>query len=109
VRFRRLEVRAYRAIDQAELEFGPGLNVLYGPNDLGKSTLAAAMRAVLLLPAESTAHQAFVPWHDVGPPKVRLTFERDQAVYRVTKVFGSGSLGSAQLESSPDGSSFHEE
>jgi energy-coupling factor transporter ATP-binding protein EcfA2 len=109
VRFRRLEVRAYRAIDQAELEFGPGLNVLYGPNDLGKSTLAAAMRAVLLLPAESTAHQSFVPWHDVGPPKVRLTFEHDQVVYRVTKIFGSGSLASAQLESSPDGSSFHEE
>ena len=41
MRFRRLDVRAYRAIDQAELEFGPGLNVLYGPNDLGKSTLAA--------------------------------------------------------------------
>jgi energy-coupling factor transporter ATP-binding protein EcfA2 len=109
VRFRRLEVRAYRAIDQAELEFGPGLNVFYGPNDLGKSTLAAAMRAVLLLPSESTAHQAFVPWHDAGPPRVRLTFERDGTLFRVTKVFGSGSLAQAQLESSPDGSSFHEE
>jgi energy-coupling factor transporter ATP-binding protein EcfA2 len=109
VRFRRLEVRAYRAIDHAELEFGPGLNVLYGPNDLGKSTLAAAMRAALLLPAESTAHQSFVPWHGVGPPRVQLTFERDGVTYRVTKIFGSGSLGSALLESSPDGSSFQEE
>jgi hypothetical protein len=109
MRFRRLEVQAYRAIDQAEVEFGPGLNVLYGPNDLGKSTLAAAMRAVLLLPAESTAHQAFLPWHDAGPPKVRLTFEREGSVFRVTKVFGLGSLGTAHLESSPDGRSFHEE
>lgn len=109
MRFRRLEVRAYRAIDHAELEFGPGLNVFYGPNDLGKSTLAAAMRAVLLLPSESTAHQAFVPWHDAGPPRVRLTFERDGTLFRVTKVFGSGSLAQAQLESSPDGSSYHEE
>lgn len=109
MRFRRLDIRAYRAIDQAELEFGPGLNVLYGPNDLGKSTLAAAIRAALLLPAESTAHQAFVPWHDAGPPRVRLTFERDATLFRVSKVFGSGSLASALLESSPDGSSFHEE
>jgi recombinational DNA repair ATPase RecF len=109
VRFRRLEVRAYRAIDQAELEFGPGLNVFYGPNDLGKSTLAAAMRAVLLLPSESTAHQAFVPWHDAGPPRVRLTFERDGTLFRVTKVFGNGSLAQAQLESSTDGSSYHDE
>jgi recombinational DNA repair ATPase RecF len=109
VRFRRLEVRAYRAIDHAEVEFGPGLNVFYGPNDLGKSTLAAAIRAVLLLPSESTAHQSFLPWHDAGPPRVRLTFERDGTLFRVTKVFGSGSLASAQLESSPDGSSYHEE
>lgn len=109
MRFRRLEVRAYRAIDQAELEFGPGLNVFYGPNDLGKSTLAAAMRAVLLLPSESTAHQAFVPWHDAGPPRVRLTFERDGTLFRVTKVFGNGSLAQSQLESSPDGSSYHDE
>lgn len=109
MRFRRIEVRSYRAIDHAEVELGPGLNVLYGPNDLGKSTLASAMRAALLLPAESSAHQAFLPWHDAGPPRVRLTIEQDGTLYRVTKVFGSSSVGSAQLESSPDGSSYHEE
>ncbi|HWO14889.1 MAG TPA: AAA family ATPase, partial [Polyangiaceae bacterium] len=109
MRFRRIEVRSYRAIDEAELDFGPGLNVLHGPNDLGKSTLASAIRAALLLPAESTAHQAFVPWHDASSPSVRLTFERGGTIYRVSKVFGSGSGASARLESSPDGSSFHEE
>jgi DNA repair exonuclease SbcCD ATPase subunit len=109
VRFRRIEVRSYRAIEQADLDFAPGLNVLHGPNDLGKSTLASAIRTALLLPAESTAHQAFIPWHDAGPPSVRLTFERDGTIYRVSKVFGSGGSASARLESSPDGSSFHEE
>lgn len=109
MRFRRVEVRSFRAIEQADLDFAPGLNVLHGPNDLGKSTLASAIRTALLLPAESTAHQAFVPWHDAGPPSVRLTFERDGTVYRVSKVFGSGGSASARLESSPDGSSFHEE
>jgi hypothetical protein len=38
-----------------------------------------------------------------------LTFERDGTIYRVSKVFGSGGSASARLESSPDGSSFHEE
>jgi energy-coupling factor transporter ATP-binding protein EcfA2 len=109
VRFRRIEVRSYRAIEQADLDFAPGLNVLHGPNDLGKSTLASAIRTALLLPAESSAHQAFVPWHDAGPPSVRLTFERDGAIYRVSKVFGTGSSASARLESSADGASFHEE
>ena len=35
----RLQVADFAAIANAEIEFGPGLNVLYGPNDLGKSTL----------------------------------------------------------------------
>ncbi len=109
MKFRRLEVRSYRAIDEALLDFGPGLNVLYGPNDLGKTTLASAMRAALLLPADSTAHQAFVAWHGAEPPRVSLSFESDAVVYRVTKTFGLGSLGSARLESSPDGLSFHED
>jgi hypothetical protein len=109
VRFRRIEVRSYRAIDLAEVELGPGLNVLYGPNDLGKSTLASAMRAALLLPSDSSAHLAFLPWHGAGPSRVRLTIEQDGTLYRVTKVFGSSSVGSSQLESSPDGSSYHEE
>ena len=35
----------------------PGLNVLYGPNDLGKSTLAAAIRAALLVPPSGSPKQ----------------------------------------------------
>ena len=41
MRFIRLVVEAFRAIEHAEVHLGAGLNVLYGPNDLGKSTLAA--------------------------------------------------------------------
>jgi hypothetical protein len=109
VRFLRLEVQCYRAVDRAEVDFGPGLNVLYGPNDLGKTTLASAMRAALLLPAESSAHQAFVAWHGADSPRVRLSFERHGSVWRVSKSFGHGSLASARLESSQDGSSFRDE
>lgn len=109
MRFRSLLVRSYRAIDSAKVAFGPGLNVLYGPNDLGKTTLASAMRAALLLPADSTAHQAFLPWHSGEPPRVCLSFERGGTVFRVSKSFGHGSLGSARLESSADGLSYQEE
>ncbi len=109
MRFRRLEVRAYRAIQHAVVEFGPGLNVLHGPNDLGKSTLASALRAVLLLPADSTAHQPFVSWDGGEPPRVSLTFESPDGVFRVSKTFGSSSSALAVLESSRDGVTFREE
>ena len=49
MRLLRLRVMDFAAIVNADVEFGKGLNVLYGPNDLGKSTLAESIRSVLLL------------------------------------------------------------
>ncbi len=109
MRFRRLEVSHFRAVDQAELELGPGLNVLYGPNDLGKSTLGMALRAALLLPAESSAQRELLPWHSSEQPRVALTFEIESTLWRIAKTFGSGSSAQALLESSLDGQRFREE
>ena len=109
MRFLRIEVENFRAIRRAVVDFGPGLNVLFGPNDLGKTTLASAMRAALLLPAESSAHQAFVPWQTKAAPRIVLGFEALGSFWRIDKTFGSGSVASARLECSPDGSSYHEE
>ncbi|MCW5803850.1 MAG: AAA family ATPase [Deltaproteobacteria bacterium] len=106
MRLEKLAVRNFQCIESAELELGPGLNVLYGPNDLGKSSLAWAIRAVLLLQHDSTQHERFVSWYGGGEPKVVLTFQDgDHRYWRVTKVFGS-SGGRSELETSKDGRSF---
>jgi predicted ATP-dependent endonuclease of OLD family len=44
MRLHRLRITSFAAIGNVDVEFGPGLNVLYGPNDLGKSTVVAAIR-----------------------------------------------------------------
>ncbi|MDP1916243.1 MAG: hypothetical protein Q8L14_08355 [Myxococcales bacterium] len=104
MRFVDLEVRSFQAIASARVEFSPGLNVLYGPNDLGKSTLVTALRAALLTPAKSSEGDAFVPWFRDAIPRVVLTFEADDGrFWRVTKEFGEGS---AELKSSKDGTNF---
>ncbi len=77
MRFERLVVEAFQAIQHAEIDFGPGLNVLYGPNDLGKSTLAAAIRAALLVPPTSSDAAQFIPWYADSTPRVSLTFVDD--------------------------------
>ena len=101
-----LLVENFRGIRKAELEFGPGLNVLYGPNDLGKSSLAAAIRAALLLQSTSREHEEFISWHGDGDPVVKLVFESEpQRIWRVRKTFGSG--GHAFLDESRDGVDFH--
>ena len=107
MRLIRVEVAHFGCIRHARVELGPGLNVLYGPNDMGKSTLASAIRAALLLPHGSRAANRFVEWDSDETPSVELTFETpDQRQWRVEKHFGVGARGRSELFESKDGISF---
>jgi recombinational DNA repair ATPase RecF len=90
MKFLGLRVLDFAAIAKAEIAFGKGLNVLYGPNDLGKSTLAEAIRLGLLLPHASTVGEQFVPWRGSNQPTVEITFETEaQRIWRIWKI-GAG-------------------
>jgi DNA repair exonuclease SbcCD ATPase subunit len=103
-----LAVEHFRGIRKASIEFGPGLNVMHGPNDLGKSSLAGAIRAALLLQSTSSQHEEFVNWQGSGVPHVELVFESEpQRIWRVRKTFGSS--GESYLDESRDGVDFQVE
>jgi len=103
MRFEHLLVESFQVLRRAEITFGPGLNVLYGPNDLGKSTLATAIRAVLLVPPTSSEAGQYLPWNRDDSPRVTLTFRDDQErFWRVRKVFSEGRT-IAELDSSKNG------
>jgi len=105
MKLHRLQVHNFAVIRDANLAFGPGLNVLYGPNDLGKSTLADAIRLALLLPHTSTHYNEYMPWSEIHEAVVELTFQtEDQRFWRIRKQFGRG--GSSQLEESRNGLDF---
>jgi DNA repair exonuclease SbcCD ATPase subunit len=107
MKIRRLVVKDFAAIRESDIEFGPGLNVLYGPNDLGKSTLADAIRLALLLPHTSSHIEDYVPWAGGQNPRVELTFETEaQRIWRVKKEFRKG--GASVLEESKNGVDFDE-
>jgi hypothetical protein len=107
MKIHRLRVTDFAAIREADVELGAGLNVLYGPNDLGKSTLADAIRLGLLLPHTSTHIEAYVPWSGGQNPVIELTFESEpQRIWRVRKEFRKG--GAATLEESKNGRDFDE-
>jgi len=107
MKIRRLVVKDFAAIRESDIEFGPGLNVLYGPNDLGKSTLADAIRLALLLPHTSSHIEDYVPWAGGQNPRVELTFETEaQRIWRVKKEFCKG--GASVLEESKNGVDFDE-
>lgn len=103
-----LTVEHFRCVRKAAVQFGPGLNVLYGPNDLGKSSLVEAIRAALLLQVSSKEHQVFVDWAGSGDPQIEIAFESEpQRIWRVKKTFGNSP--SAFLEESRNEVDFHVE
>ena len=105
MRLHRLRITSFAAIGNVDVEFGPGLNVLYGPNDLGKSTVVAAIRLGLLLPHASTHCDQYVGWTGADDPIVELTFQTEaQRIWRVRKQFGKG--GSSLLQESKNGQDF---
>jgi hypothetical protein len=105
MKLHRLRVTNFAAVREADVAFGKGLNVLYGPNDLGKSTLVDAIRLVLLLPYTSTSIEQYIAWTGGHEPVVELTFETEQdRIWRVRKEFGKG--GSALLQESKNGRDF---
>jgi len=107
MRLHRLRIVSFAAIESVDLEFGPGLNVLYGPNDLGKSTMVAAIRLALLLPHTSTHCEQYVGWAGSGDPVVEITFQTEaQRIWRIKKQFGKS--GSSFLHESKNGQDFDE-
>ena len=66
-----------------------GLNVVVGPNEMGKSTLLDALRAVLFEKYNSRAQPIMALQNDrnQAAPVVELAIELDDGVYRVTKRF----------------------
>src|SRR5271167_1515507 len=105
MRLHRLHIQSFAAIENVDIEFGPGLNVLYGPNDLGKSTVVAAIRLALLLPHSSTHCDQYVGWTGGEDPTVEMTFETEaQRIWRIRKQFGKG--GSSLLQESRNGKDF---
>src|SRR5271169_3182664 len=105
MRLHRLHIQSFAAIENLDVEFGPGLNVLYGPNDLGKSTAVSAIRLGLLLPHTSTHCEQYVGWTSSDDPIVEITFETEaQRIWRVRKQFRRN--GSSLLQESRDGQDF---
>jgi uncharacterized protein YhaN len=105
VRVRRLSARDFRRYRELDIAFAPGLTVVRGPNESGKTTVQRALELVLTRRATSTAAEleALRPWD--APPEARsvvsIEFEQDDEDGRKTgtveKTFAGGK-GTVRLE-----------
>ena len=108
MRLHRLEVQDFRGIHSATIAFGPGLTVLHGPNELGKSTLVEAIHAALFLQTTSQAGTEHVTWGGSTPACVSLTFEHQGKLWRVSKRFGQKPYAKLESSESVDSPKLHE-
>ena len=77
MRITRLAIHDLRRYRDAELAFAPGLTVVRGPNEAGKSTLQRAIELALTRRVTATAGEiaALVSWD--GGPEARTAIEMD--------------------------------
>lgn len=84
MRLERITLRNFRGVKESTVEFGPGVTVVAGPNEVGKSSIAEAIRVLRQRKHSSTAGdvRALQPvGKDVGP-EVELEFtSRDHRVW----------------------------
>lgn len=75
--------------EEETLEFDPGLNIIVGPNESGKSTVREALlRTFFAKHSVPSAALVFVPWGSVGlAPEVTAEFEVPDGTYRAHKRF----------------------
>lgn len=90
MRLRRIRIEQFRQF-RAPLEIdnlAPGLNLITGANEAGKSTVVAAIRAAFFERHRSGSVDDFRPWGDsAAAPTVVLDFELDGQSGRLLKTF----------------------
>ena len=88
-----IEVQNWRGITHQKIKLTPGINVIHGPNESGKSSLRGAVRAALLQNPGSKAKDALAvrPWKTNLNPRVRVAFQLDGEPWVVEKTFFSTS------------------
>lgn len=72
-----------------EIKFTDGLNVVYGLNESGKSTLINSLHTVLFSKFNSKSEdiKSLQPWNSRLSPKAVITFQNDGVKYRIQKKF----------------------
>jgi DNA repair exonuclease SbcCD ATPase subunit len=104
VRIRRLQIKDFRRYRDLDVDFAPGLTVVRGPNEAGKSTIQRAIELAITRRATSGANDinALRPWDAPADARTVISIEFEQEEDDVVKtgslekVFG-GAKGTVDL------------
>lgn len=99
----RLKLENFRKFDDFDLEFSPGLNLIRGPNESGKSTIVRSIVAALFeKPSGGTARGKLnARWGSATAPAVLMEFDDEDGHYVLVKDFAEGKALLQQPEGKP--------
>lgn len=90
MKIKSIKLEKYKKFKNLTLDFDPGVNVVVGDNEAGKSTLAQAIMDLLYVDP-STKAVSFVnsrkSWGTSHMPQLEMTFHALQSVFLLTKDF----------------------
>jgi len=95
MRISSLSLHPFGGIAHKDISFQPGLNVVLGPNEAGKSTLYAALEKGLFLSSQLTKLQfkkeleLYLPLAGGDTLQVALSFDKDSAHYSLSRSWGA--------------------
>ncbi len=87
-----IKIKNFRQINSKEFSFKEGINVVYGPNESGKTTLYLAIISALFDDPEKvnkTYLESLKPWGENLYPEIELTFIYENKEYILSKDFNS--------------------
>ncbi len=90
MRLRRLKVEQLRQFRQPFVmdDLQPGLNLIHGPNESGKSTLVRAIRAAFFERYRTSSVDDLRPWGDsAAAPTITLDFDAQHKSWHLVKSF----------------------
>jgi len=84
-----LRLAEFRLFDDREFRFSPGMNVIRGPNESGKSTVVRALVAALFEKphADNVYTRSDLRWGAEEKPILELEFDHEGASYLLVKDF----------------------
>lgn len=88
-----VELNNWKGIEHAALSLEPGINILYGPNEIGKSTVLHALKTGILEEARknSSVLKDLIPWHRQVKAGIKVTLLTGKGErYRIEKTFPKG-------------------
>ncbi len=95
----RLRLENFKRHTALEMELAPGLNIVRGPNEAGKTTIQRAIEMALFRRPTSSSQDLDEarPWRDSeADPKIELDFEDDGTPGTLRKTF-AGQRGTVEL------------